>query len=171
MDLEGQSDKALAYVTFRLSLGIGELMHGLVRLPIMATFAADMAKGFEGTILPGWFIYAFGLVLPFLEALIGISLIVGLLTKWALFAGSLLMSILIFGTCLRSDWAFAGAESENRPSEASFDNENRKSCTLSIAPPAVERVLGYVHVDDRQVYRAAACIQDYGGVLFDRRHR
>ena len=47
MDLEGQSDKALAYVTFRLSLGIGELMHGLVRLPILATFAADMAKGFR----------------------------------------------------------------------------------------------------------------------------
>ena len=67
MDLEVQSDKALAYVTFRLSLGIGELMHGLVRLPIMATFAADMAKGFEGTILPGWFVYAFGLVLPSLE--------------------------------------------------------------------------------------------------------
>jgi acyl dehydratase len=45
-------------VTFRLSLGIGELMHGLVRLPIVATFAADMAKGFEGTILPGWFVYS-----------------------------------------------------------------------------------------------------------------
>ena len=81
MDLEGQSDKALAYVTFRLSLGIGELMHGLVRLPILATFAADMAKGFEGTILPGWFVYAFGLALPFLEVLIGISLILGLLMK------------------------------------------------------------------------------------------
>jgi hypothetical protein len=40
----------------------------------------------------------FGL-LPFLEALIGISLILGLLTKWALLAGSLLMSILSFGTC------------------------------------------------------------------------
>jgi thiosulfate dehydrogenase (quinone) large subunit len=110
VDLEGQSDKALAYVTFRLSLGIGELMHGLVRLPILATFAADMAKGFEGTILPGWFVYAFGLALPFLEALIGISLILGLLTKWALLAGSLLMSILIFGTCLRSDWATVGVQ-------------------------------------------------------------
>jgi len=60
--------------------------------------------------LPGWFVYAFGLVLPSLEALIGISLIIGLLTKWALFAGSLLMSILIFGTCLRSDWATVGVQ-------------------------------------------------------------
>ena len=110
MDLENQSDKALAYVTFRLSLGIVDLMHGLVRLPILATFAADMVKSFEGTILRGWFVYAFGLVLPFLEALIGISLILGLLTKWALLAGSLLMSILIFGTCLRSDWATVGVQ-------------------------------------------------------------
>lgn len=38
-------------------------------------------------------------MLPFLEALIGISLILGLLTKWALLAGSLLMSMLSFGTC------------------------------------------------------------------------
>jgi thiosulfate dehydrogenase [quinone] large subunit len=45
-----------------------------------------------------------------LEALIGILLIVGLLTKRALFAGSLLMSILIFGTCLRSDWATVGVQ-------------------------------------------------------------
>jgi len=110
VDLEGQSHKALAYGTLRLSLGIGELMHGLVRLPILATFAADMSKGFEGTILPDWFVYAFGLVLPFLEALIGISLILGLLTKWALLAGSVVMSILIFGTCLRSDWATVGVQ-------------------------------------------------------------
>ena len=93
MDLEGQSDKALAYGTFRLSLGIAELMHGLVRLPVLATFASDMAKSFEGTILPSWFVYAFGLVLPILEAMIGISLFLGLLTKWVLLAGSLLMSI------------------------------------------------------------------------------
>ena len=110
VDLKGQSDKALAYGTFRLTLGITELMHGLVRLPILATFATGTAKAFEGTILPGWFVYAFGLVLPFLEALIGISLILGLLTKWALLAGSLLMPILIFGTCLRQDWATVGVQ-------------------------------------------------------------
>jgi hypothetical protein len=65
-------DKALAHGTLRLSLGISSLMHGLVRLPILATFAAEMAKNFRGTVLPGWFVYSFGLVLPFVEALIGI---------------------------------------------------------------------------------------------------
>src|SRR5260221_6744677 len=49
------------------------------------------------------------------------------------------------------------------------DNEDRKSSTLSIASPAFKRVSSYVRVDSRQVRRAAARIQDNGGVLFDRR--
>jgi hypothetical protein len=60
-----QNHKALAYGTFRFALGVVELMHGLVRLPMLAGFAAGMAKQFEGTILPGWFVYSFGCVLPF----------------------------------------------------------------------------------------------------------
>jgi thiosulfate dehydrogenase (quinone) large subunit len=100
---EVQLDKALAHGTLRLSLGFSSLMHGLVRLPILATFAADMAKNFKGTVLPDWFVYSFGLVLPFFETLIGTALVLGLFTRWALLAGSLLMSILIFGTCIRSD--------------------------------------------------------------------
>jgi hypothetical protein len=46
-------------------------MHGLVRFRVVASFAADMAKNFKGTVLPGSFVYSFGLVLPFLETLIG----------------------------------------------------------------------------------------------------
>ena len=104
------SHKALAYGTFRFALGIVELMHGLVRLPILMGFAANMAKQFEGTILPGWFVYSFGAVLPFLETLIGLSLIFGFLTRWTLAAASLLVSILLFGTCLRSDWTTVGLQ-------------------------------------------------------------
>ena len=85
-------------------------MHGLVRLSILIQFAANTARNFEGTILPGWFVYGFGLVLPFVEALLGITLILGLLTRWALLTASLLMGILIFGTALRSDWAIVGLQ-------------------------------------------------------------
>ena len=99
-----QNHKALAYGTFRFALGVVELMHGLVRLPVLAGFAAGMAKQFEGTILPSWSVYSFGCVLPFIEGLIGLALILGVFTRWALAAASLLMSALIFGTCLRSDW-------------------------------------------------------------------
>jgi uncharacterized membrane protein YphA (DoxX/SURF4 family) len=35
----------------------------------------------------------------------GLGLILGVFTRWTLVAASLLMSILIFGTSLRSDWA------------------------------------------------------------------
>jgi thiosulfate dehydrogenase (quinone) large subunit len=105
-----QTHKALAYSTFRLSLGIVELMHSLVRLPILAGFAANMVKQFEGTVLPGWFVYGFGSVLPFIEGLIGLALILGLFTRWALAAASLLISILIFGTSLRSDWSIVGVQ-------------------------------------------------------------
>jgi thiosulfate dehydrogenase [quinone] large subunit len=105
-----ESDKTLAYGTFRLSLGINELMHGLVRLPILTAFAENTAKSFEGTVLPGWFVYAFGLMLPCMEALLGIALILGLLTRWALLTASLLMSVLIFGTALRADWATVGVQ-------------------------------------------------------------
>jgi hypothetical protein len=43
---EVQLDKALAHGTLRLSLGISSLMHGLVRLLILTTFAADVAQNF-----------------------------------------------------------------------------------------------------------------------------
>ena len=105
-----QNHKALAYGTFRFALGIVEFMHGLVRLPMLAGFAAGMAKQFQGTILPGWFVYSFGLVLPFLEGLIGLALILGVFTRWSLAAASLLMSVLIFGTSLRSDWAIVSIQ-------------------------------------------------------------
>jgi thiosulfate dehydrogenase (quinone) large subunit len=105
-----QNHKALAYGTFRFALGIVEFMHGLVRLPGLAGFATGMAKQFQGTIMPDWFVYSFGCVLPFLEGLIGLALILGVFTRWTLVAASLLMSILIFGTSLRSDWAIVGTQ-------------------------------------------------------------
>ena len=108
--VNAQNHKALAYGTFRFALGVVELMHGLVRIPMLAGFAAGMAKQFEGTIMPGWFVYSFGSVLPFLEGLIGLALILGISTRWALVAASLLMSVLIFGTCLRSDWNIVGLQ-------------------------------------------------------------
>jgi thiosulfate dehydrogenase (quinone) large subunit len=108
--VNSQNHKALAYGTFRLALGIVELMHGLVRLPMLAGFAAGMEKQFQGTIMPGWFVYSFGSVLPFLEGLIGLALILGFFTRWTLAAASLLMSILIFGTSLRSDWGIVGVQ-------------------------------------------------------------
>jgi thiosulfate dehydrogenase [quinone] large subunit len=43
-------------------------------------------------------------VLPYFEGLLGVLLILGLLSRWALFAEGLLVTVLLFGTAIRSDW-------------------------------------------------------------------
>jgi thiosulfate dehydrogenase [quinone] large subunit len=40
----------------------------------------------------------------FLEAIVGLLLLLGLWTRWALLLGALSMACLVFGTALRSDW-------------------------------------------------------------------
>src|SRR5258707_6784470 len=50
-----------------------------------------------------------------------------------------------------------------------MNTENR--LPLALLLPAVERVCDYVRTDSRVICRAAACIQDCGGVLSDRRPR
>jgi thiosulfate dehydrogenase [quinone] large subunit len=59
---------------------------------------------FQKTFLPAWLVYAFGLSLPWAEALLGLLVFIGLRTRAALIGGALLMLILTFGTTLRQDW-------------------------------------------------------------------
>lgn len=48
--------------------------------------------------------------LSFAEAILGALLILGLLTRWTLALGGLLIAALVFGTALRSDWSTAGVQ-------------------------------------------------------------
>jgi len=52
-----------------------------------------------------------------------------------------------------------------------YDYESRKSPATSIAPAAGKRLFGHVRMNNRQVRRAAACVEDNGAVLFDRRSK
>jgi thiosulfate dehydrogenase [quinone] large subunit len=97
-------DRRLAYLLLRLTLGVNILLHGAVRFPGLSTFAEGTVQQFAGTPLPAVAVRLFGLLLPFLETAIGLLLIVGLWTRWALVAGALLIVALVFGTALRSDW-------------------------------------------------------------------
>ena len=47
---------------------------------------------------------AFALVIPFWEPVVGVLLVLGLWTRWALVAGALLIAALVFGTSLRGDY-------------------------------------------------------------------
>lgn len=103
-------EQSLAMFVLRLALGFNILIHGLVRITSIGAFRDFLIKDFENTALPAWSVAAFGTVLPFLETIVGFLLVLGLFSKWALFAGGLLMIALISGKCLQSDWHTVGIQ-------------------------------------------------------------
>jgi thiosulfate dehydrogenase [quinone] large subunit len=70
-------------------------------------FAQGMLKQFEGTPMPSAIIHPFAIALPWVESLIGLMIILGLKTRIALVAGSLMMTMLTFGTMVRQDFQIA----------------------------------------------------------------
>ena len=108
---KGSHDRSMAHVLLRLSLGTTIFLHGIVRLISgIGRFADDMVQQFASTPLPSALIRGFGSCLPFLEALIGLFLILGFCLRWTLIGGALLMSALIFGSTLRSDFQIVGLQ-------------------------------------------------------------
>jgi thiosulfate dehydrogenase [quinone] large subunit len=104
-------DQRLAYALLRIVLGLNLLMHGVSRmLAGPATFASHLVEQFAHAPLPGWSIWGFGMVLPAVEALLGLLLLLGLRTRAALVGGSLLMMVLTFGTALVQNWSVAGTQ-------------------------------------------------------------
>jgi uncharacterized membrane protein YphA (DoxX/SURF4 family) len=91
----------IAYAIFRLALGVNIFIHGVVRISGSGVhdFASKTTQSFLPTFLPIWSVFAFLIVLPFVEAALGALIALGLLTKWSLIAGSLLMVLLIFWNC------------------------------------------------------------------------
>ena len=103
-------DRQLAYAILRLTLGVNLLVHGLVRLPQLASFAHSLVQAFAKTPLPPQLIRLFAFVLPFAETFVGLLLTLGLWTRLALVSGGLLTIALVFGTALRSDWDTLGIQ-------------------------------------------------------------
>jgi thiosulfate dehydrogenase (quinone) large subunit len=105
-------DRKLAYAIFRITLGINILVHGAGRIlgPGAEGFAAQTAAEFAKTPLPPVLVHAFLVVVPFAEAVLGLFTTLGLFTRWALALGGLLMTALVFGTAMRSDWNLVGVQ-------------------------------------------------------------
>src|SRR5579864_7164687 len=97
--------RALGYFILRLSLGVDMIMHYVVRTwGISQDFVPVTEKMFVGNLLPMSWVHYFLTYLPYFEGLLGILLIVGFLSRWAITAEGLLVTVLLFGTALRSDW-------------------------------------------------------------------
>jgi thiosulfate dehydrogenase [quinone] large subunit len=97
--------RALGYFILRLSLGVDMLMHYVVRTwGVSKDFVPVTEKMFEGNLLPMSWVHTFLTILPYFEGLLGVLLILGVLSRWAITAEGLLVTVLMFGTALRSDW-------------------------------------------------------------------
>jgi uncharacterized membrane protein YphA (DoxX/SURF4 family) len=106
------TDRRLAYVVFRISLGINILVHGAGRIfgAGAETFASKTSGEFATTPLAPGLVHAFLVTLPYVELILGMLIFVGLFTRWALTLGGLLIVALMFGTALRADWTTVGIQ-------------------------------------------------------------
>lgn len=104
-------EREIAYLLFRVMLGINICLHGVTRLAGGdAKFAGGLISQFAHTALPHPLLVAFAYILPWAEAILGFLITLGLLTRSALAAGFLLMILLTFGTCLLQEWPVAGTQ-------------------------------------------------------------
>ncbi len=104
-------DLPLAYALLRITLGVNIALHGISRIVAgPALFAASLTKQFANTPLPHFAVQGFGYALPWFEALVGLLILFGALTRVALIAGALLIVLLTFGSTLHQDWDIAGLQ-------------------------------------------------------------
>ena len=106
-----QRDRRLAYALLRMVVGLNLMMHGVSRLLAGPTnFAEKMTAQFAHTPLPTGGVWAFAMSLPAIEALLGLLLLIGLRTRAALVAASILIMVLTFGSSLLQNWPVTGLQ-------------------------------------------------------------
>jgi thiosulfate dehydrogenase [quinone] large subunit len=105
------NDERLAYALLRIVVGVNLMMHGISRIHSgPGEFAAKLVMQFEHTPLPSWSVWGFGLILPSIEAMLGLLLLLGLRTRATLVAATLLIAILTFGSAFIQDWSAASVQ-------------------------------------------------------------
>jgi len=107
-----ESNAAIAYTILRLSFGANILLHGLSRiLNGRPAFLAYLNHYFEHAhLVPLGMLPVFGAILPWVETTLGLLLMLGLLTRFAVIAGAVAMLVLVIGTNLAQDWIVSGLQ-------------------------------------------------------------
>ena len=115
LDKEGRhgssTDRRIAYALLRIVFGVNIFFHGVSRLVgDHAAFLAYLSQQMAKAPLPKWTLPPFAAALPWTEAAVGLLLLLGLLTRFALVAGSLVMIALMAGITLAQNWDVAGIQ-------------------------------------------------------------
>ena len=99
------NDKALAYTLFRVFMAINMFWHGAIRLgPAYSAFVEATQAQFAETWLPMWLVTLEARLIPGVEVAVGVLLLVGFKTRWALVAAMILMYTLVFGMIILQNW-------------------------------------------------------------------
>jgi thiosulfate dehydrogenase [quinone] large subunit len=105
------TDRRIAYALLRIVFGVDIFFHGLSRLlGDHAAFLAYLSQQMAKAPLPKSILPPFAAALPWTEAIIGLLLLLGLFTRFALVAGSLEMIALMAGITLAQNWDVAGIQ-------------------------------------------------------------
>jgi thiosulfate dehydrogenase [quinone] large subunit len=105
------ADKSLAYVLLRVAFGVNFAMHGFIRMYSgLGTFAATTAEHMAKSPLPHGFVLGFSYAIPVIEAVLGVALILGLLTRVTLVLGAVFMMGLTIGVGSNQQWDTAGQQ-------------------------------------------------------------
>jgi len=102
-----------AYLLLRVLTGLDFFDHGFVRIftgSHLSGFAHAMVKSMATAPLSPSLTLASGYMIPCVELLIGVLLLLGLFTRFALILALLLMLVLMFGVTMKQDWDATGTQ-------------------------------------------------------------
>jgi len=103
-------DFKTTYFFLRLPIAISLVGHGLVRLPKLEMFSNWMITSMEKSAIPSFLIVPFSYILPIVEFLIGLLLLIGFQTKYTIYSGLVLMSLLMLGSASIENWSAIEAQ-------------------------------------------------------------
>jgi thiosulfate dehydrogenase (quinone) large subunit len=105
------NNKSLAYALLRIAFGINFAGHGLIRIYNgVGVFAQSTAEHLAKSPLPEILTFGFSYAIPFLEAILGLTLILGVFTRVALVCGAIFMMALTIGVSANQQWDLAGQQ-------------------------------------------------------------
>ena len=103
--------KPLAYALLRIALGINFAGHGLIRIYNgVGNFAQTTTDHLAKSPLPHSLTLGFSYAIPFLEAILGLTLMLGVFTRISLVCGAVFMMALTIGVTSNQQWDVAGQQ-------------------------------------------------------------
>jgi thiosulfate dehydrogenase [quinone] large subunit len=103
--------KSLAYALLRIALGINFAGHGLIRIYNgVGAFAQTTTEHLAKSPLPHTVTFGFSYAIPFLEATLGLTLILGVFTRVSLICGAVFMMALTLGVTANQQWDIASQQ-------------------------------------------------------------